>query len=359
VFGGLNRIFAPSTQLMLQRLTFPSGTVNYYFQATIGQLWEYYDRKNVVLITDDHLAKLYPNVFEGHKTLIVPAGEASKDMDTIGMLCGQLLEMEATRQTTLIGIGGGVVTDIAGFLAAVYMRGVTFGFVPTSLLAMVDASVGGKNGVNLGLHKNVVGTIRQPEFILYDTGFLNTLPDAEWSNGFAEIIKYACIFDAELFGHLEINDLSFYRHNAPALSELVTRCVAWKNKTVADDEQEKGVRKLLNFGHTAGHAIETLNAVPHGSAVALGMVIACKVSEIEGLLDGGSSSRLRSLLQRYGLPVHVEIDMSKLMDLLKTDKKRKDDTIDYILLRKIGDAIIRPLSFPVIEKALATYESNN
>jgi len=343
---------------MKQQVVFPSGTVNYYSGTSLQELPEY-NAPHTVLVTDATIAALYPQIFEGRKTLVIPAGEDSKHIETITALSDRLLEMEADRGTLLIGVGGGVITDITGFIASVYMRGIRFGFIPTTLLAMVDASIGGKNGVNLGLHKNVIGTIRQPEFILYDTHFLSTLPTAEWSNGFAEIIKYACIFDADMFHELQGNDLPFYRTDTGALDSIINRCVAWKNKTVTKDEQEKGIRKLLNFGHTAGHAIETLYSLPHGHSVSIGMVVACLLSETYTGLEQGAAKSIRELLQRYGLPHHIQLDPAETMNILKADKKRKGGNINYILLKSIGDAVIHPLPLAAIEKALQTYESNN
>jgi 3-dehydroquinate synthase len=291
--------------------------------------------------------------------LVVPPSESSKDMHTIESLAKGLLSAEATRSTVLVGVGGGVVTDITGFLASVYMRGVSFGFVPTSLLGMVDAAVGGKNGVNIGMNKNIAGTIAQPEFILYDAGFLDTLPDDEWSNGFAEIIKYACIFDAPLFTELSNQNISFFKHDKAATENLMERCVHWKNKTVTEDEREQGIRKLLNFGHTAAHAIENLYEIPHGKAVAIGMVIACMISEDVTGLDSRVTTQLRQLLSQYHLPVKMKIDAKKAMDILRLDKKRKGDQIDYILLLQTGQAVTRSLPFDIIEKALAEYDSHH
>jgi len=339
---------------MQQTVTFPSGTVEYHFQSSFSEYLGACDPNHTVLVTNEHIAHLYPQLFEGRKTLIIAPAESSKCLDTIGRLTKELIVLEATRKTTLIGVGGGVVTDITGFLASVYMRGVPFGFVPTTLLGMVDAAIGGKNGVNAGLNKNIIGTINQPNFILFDTGFLSTLPDEEWSNGFAEIIKYACIFDADLFAELGKNSISAYReHGNTDLAALIERCVAWKNKTVAEDEHEQGVRKLLNFGHTAAHAIENMYELPHGKAVAIGMVIACMLSEDVMGLDKGVTVQLKELLNRYGLPVRHDIDVKQAMDILKMDKKRVNETIDYILLEEVGKAVIKPLPFSVIEHTLA------
>lgn len=343
----------------MQQISFPSGTVSYYFNSAVQQLPEYCNMQQVVFVTDSHVAALYPQVFAGHKTMVLPAGEHSKSMDTITGLCRQLLQMEATRSTLLVGVGGGVVTDITGFLASVYMRGVQCGFVPTTLLAMVDAAIGGKNGVDLELYKNTIGTIRQPSFILYDTQFLQTLPQTEWSNGFAEIIKYACIFDASLFRELSSNDLAHYMQQPLLLQAVINTCVSWKNNTVIADELETGQRKLLNFGHTAGHAIETLYSLPHGAAVSIGMLIAAQLSVAEAGLAAEAVSQLQQTLERYLLPVSQHIDSNKVMELLRADKKRKNDTIAFILLKSIGHGLIQPLTFPVIEQAISAYESKN
>jgi 3-dehydroquinate synthase len=345
---------------MQQSVSFPSGTVNYLFESSFDDIWQTYDREHAIIVTNEHVAKLYGRHFKDHKMLVIPPMESSKDLHTIGTLAKELLQLEATRKTLLIGVGGGMVTDVVGFLASVYMRGVPFGFVPTTLLGMVDAAVGGKNGVNVSMNKNILGTITQPKFILYDTTFLDTLPDDEWSNGFTEIIKCACIFDAGMFDELSKQSISYYKdQNDGALNELIKKCVDWKNKTVMEDEKENGIRKLLNFGHTAAHAIENLYEIPHGKAVGIGMVIACKISEHVAGLDKGVTERLTGLLSRYHLPVRMKIDAKKAMEILKMDKKRNDNLVDYIVLEKIGQAAIRSLPFDVIENALITYESNN
>ncbi len=344
---------------MLQQIKFPSGTVNYYFDSKVELLWELFATRQVVLITDKNVASLYPALFRGRNTIILQGGESSKDYSTVVSICNRLIEFESTRNTLLIGIGGGVITDITGFVASVYMRGVSFGFVPTSLLCMVDAAIGGKNGINLGLHKNMMGTISQPEFILYDTRFLKTLPDAEWSNGFAEIIKYGCIFDANLFEELRNSTLSAYRADSIALQSVIDRCVNWKNTTVQTDEHEKGIRKLLNFGHTAGHAIETLYKIPHGCAVGIGMLIACEISTAVTGLNPNTSWQLLLTLTQYNLPTQISIDVQNVMSILRSDKKRNKNTVDYIVLSAPGNAGIQPLPFNVIENALNIYESNN
>lgn len=332
-------------------VSFPSGIVNFH-TAAASETDTIYSGKDVILLTDVHVAAAQPALFEGRKTIVIPAGEQHKHLQTVEYICTELLRLEATRSSVLIGVGGGVVTDIAGFVAATYMRGIDFGFIPTSVLAMVDAAIGGKNGVNIGLHKNISGTITQPGNIILDASLLKTLPAAEWSNGFAEVIKYACLFDNALFEALRQRDIDFYINNPTAMQRVINTCVGWKNKVVVADEHEKGERKLLNFGHTAAHAIENLYDLPHGQAVAIGMIVAMQLSEEVTGMGKQHTAQLRAMLQQYGLPVAYDIDVAKVMDILKMDKKRAGDMIDYILLEDIGKAVIKPLPLTTIENAL-------
>ena len=340
---------------MQETISFSSGPVDYYFESSLAILDSITGNASCVVITDANIAGLYKDQLAAFRTIVLPAGEAEKNIHTIAGITEKLLEYEAHRSTWIIGIGGGVITDITGFIASIYMRGVPFSFVLTTLLGMVDASIGGKNGVDFGLQKNLLGTIRQPRFILQDASFLKTLPAVESSNGFAEIIKYACIFDTALFDIIEQRDLTFYQNDDVALNALLVRCAGWKNKTVVADETETGVRKLLNFGHTAGHAIETVHGVAHGQAIAIGMLIACKVSEqVTGLPDD-FAGQLRNLLRQYQLPVALEVDVDRVMQVLKMDKKRNADTIDFIALESGGAGTIRNISFDVIHNALIAF----
>lgn len=340
---------------MQYSLTFPTGSVKYLFQAHFTELRQYIDTNNSVLLIDSRVAGLYEHSFKSYRTILIQADEQYKTWAQVSNICDQLLGFEADRNTTLIGIGGGITTDIAGFVASVYMRGISFGFVPTTLLAMCDAAIGGKNGVNQNLQKNLIGTIQQPSFIFYDTNFLQTLSPTEWSNGFAEVIKYACLFDAALFNELELNNIAHYQNNSEALQLLIERCADWKNNVVMGDEKESGKRKLLNFGHTAGHAIETIYNIPHGSAVAVGMVIAARISEKDAGLDPDTTERLKQLLQRYGLPISTVLESERVMQVLSMDKKRDSNGVSYILLRDIGKATIQRLSFEQIKFGLETY----
>lgn len=336
-------------------ISFSGKKVSYYTKAAFADVNNIIRTEESIIITDSNVARLYGDSFKSYKAVIeIPAGEEYKTFDTIQYILMQLLQTEAHRKTTIIGIGGGMVTDIAGFAASIYMRGIPFGFVPTTLLGMVDASIGGKNGINFMLQKNFAGTISQPEFILFDTSFLNTLPDEEWSNGFAEIIKYACLFDRELFETLKENNLEYYKSNPEELNNVIEKCIAFKNKIVQKDEHEHGTRKLLNFGHTAGHAIETIKEISHGRAVALGMLIACKLSEQYGL-NTSIYSQVKELLHQYDLPDSVQGDASSIMKVLSMDKKRNNDTISFVLLKDIGEAYIHDTDINTIRETIESF----
>lgn len=336
-------------------VSFPGGDTEYYLQSGYSQLLQAAPVAGSIIITDSTVHRLYGHLFSEYRVLIVEAGEKHKTWETIELLAEKLAAFEAHKHTRLVGIGGGMVTDITGFLASVYMRGINCSFVPTTLLSMVDAAIGGKNGINVGLYKNMLGNIRQPGFILYDLSFLESLQDKEWSNGFAEIIKYACIGDAALFEELSASTLTAYKIRAEKLNNLIRRCVQQKNEIVLADEQENGIRKLLNFGHTTGHAFETLYHLQHGQAVAFGMIVALIASE--NILGTSADIRLQlvQLLAQYALESRLRIDVEKVMDTVKRDKKRKDGTIDFILLAETGRAVIEPVTFDQVRNALQIF----
>lgn len=334
-------------------ITFPSGdTTEYYFEVTSTDLRQLATPENTIAITDEHVAKLHGERLSGYRLLIMPAGECAKTLDTIAYLTTQLLKAGAHRKTVLLGIGGGVVTDVVGYLAASFMRGVPAGFVPTTLLGMVDAAIGGKNGVNVGLHKNMLGTVRQPRFVCYDTTFLETLEDEHWASGFAEIIKYGHIADTRILTTLAAADILYFKGHPEKLSELIAGCADIKNKIVAADEQEDGLRRVLNFGHTAGHAFETIYGLPHGYAVGLGMRVATRLSEIHKGLNTAVGTGLSELLSRYGLPLTQTHDAEDVLRLLTTDKKRTGQGIGYVLLEKPGVAVTQVLRPEEIREAL-------
>lgn len=330
--------------------TFSQKAVSCYFDADFSVIDKLTDEASIVIITDENVYKLHAKKFSGYPVIKIQAGEAHKNQATVDNIIGELINLGAHRNTFLLGVGGGVITDIAGYVAAIYMRGVKFGLVPTSILAMVDAAIGGKNGIDVGVYKNMVGTIRQPEFIFYDYSFLETLPVAEWVNGFAEIIKHACIKDALLFAVLERYSIHDYQTDKTLIAHLIEKNVAIKTGIVVNDEFEKGDRKLLNFGHTIGHAIENLHGIPHGHAVSIGMVAACNLSEKINGFHFEEAAKIVKLLSQYHLPVDVETDHEKVFDVLKMDKKRKGEGVQFILLNKIGQAEIKFINLDDLEK---------
>jgi 3-dehydroquinate synthase len=329
---------------------FSSKKVAYYFDAGFPYLEDLVDKDHTVIITDENIFKYQQKKFRGWKTIVIKAGEKFKVQATVDAIIEQLIRFETDRKSFLVGVGGGVITDITGYVASIYMRGIRFGFVPSSVLAMVDASIGGKNGIDVGVYKNLVGMIRQPEFLLYDLSLLKSLPEEEWINGFAEIIKHACIKDAALFRELEKNKLSFYRKNKPALSRLIRRNVMIKSAVVQKDEFEHGDRRLLNFGHTLGHAIENIYELSHGRAISVGMAAACLISE--AFTDFRDTARVTKVLHRYGLPALQEFNTKRVFEVLKMDKKKERQAVHYVLLKKIGQATIQSIPVDQLEKLM-------
>ncbi len=321
---------------------FSNSSTDFYLAYGISHLKDITDRQATVLITDENVYNAHSKRFKGWNVIILKAGEEYKVQATVDALIEQLIEMEADRKTTLVGVGGGVITDITGYVASVYMRGLRFGFVPTSLLAMVDASIGGKNGIDVGVYKNMVGMIRQPAFILHDMSLLNTLPQREWENGFAEIIKHACIKDAAMFKQLEENSFKIYQNRKKSVCELIQRNAILKTRVVQQDEFEKGERRLLNFGHTLGHALENQYELLHGQAVSIGMTYACHISE--QLTGFKQTEKVVSVLEKYGLPTYASFNKQKVFDVLKMDKKREKKEMNYVLLEKIGKGVVRSIS---------------
>ena len=328
--------------------TFSGKTTTYYFDADFSYLEKLVDKDHTVLITDEHLFAAQQKRFGGWNTIVINAGEQYKVQATVDSIIEQLIDLDADRKTTLVGVGGGVVTDITGYVAAIYMRGLSFGFVPSSILAMVDASIGGKNGIDVDVYKNMVGTIRQPQFLLYDYGLLKSLPKEEWVNGFAEIIKHAAIKDAALFRELEKNKLTTYQRDKVLLGKLIRRNVVIKSDVVEKDEFEQGERRLLNFGHTLGHAIENIYELSHGQAISIGMVAACMISEEFGPFR--ETDRVIDMLKRYGLPTLAEFDPKEVMEVLRKDKKKVKDTMNYVMLNRIGQGVVKAIPLVELEK---------
>lgn len=333
-----------------KKIRFDGKPVDLYFDGNFARLKELVDKKTAIILTDENVFDAHTQKFRGWNTIVLKAGEGYKIQATVDAVIAQLIEMGAGRNTVLVGVGGGVITDLAGYIAAIFMRGIPVAFVPTTLLAMVDAAIGGKNGIDVEIYKNMVGTVHQPAFILYDLAFLKTLPEEQWRSGFAEVVKHACIADAGLFRQLEINGALHYRKKKVALAELVQKNALLKTKIVLQDPYEQGLRRILNFGHTLGHALENQYELTHGEAISIGMYYAAGLSGKLGAFR--HAERVGALLEQYGLPTAAQYDKNKVMPALRADKKKSGAGIHFVLLEKIGKAFTMELPFSQIEATL-------
>lgn len=303
-----------------------------------------------VVITDANIDRLYPNLVRRFEHIIVGQGEVCKSLQTVERVYRELMAMGADRSTFILGIGGGIVTDIAGYVAATYMRGVEFGFVSTTLLGQVDASIGGKNGVNVADYKNMVGTFRHPRFVIADVEMLRTLPKRELRAGMAEVVKSAIIADAELFERLERCGEVIY-DSVEDMQEAMLGAVAVKAHIVKEDEREGGVRRLLNLGHTLGHAIEKCtHEVNHGEAVAIGMSLVAHAAVRRGDLGEDVAERIDRVLMLLGLKLEMPVTMTEMLREVKYDKKKKNNTIRLIVPKRIGECAVVEMSFEELEQ---------
>lgn len=323
--------------------------------------------KQVVVVTNETIAPLYLDRVLKHlsdysvETVILPDGEQFKTLEFVGKIFDKLLVSKFSRNSTLIALGGGVIGDMGGFAAACYQRGIAFIQIPTTLLAQVDSSVGGKTGVNHPLGKNMIGAFYQPQAVIADADVLDTLDDRQLSAGLAEVIKYGLIRDVEFFDWLEHNIDALLARDKAALAFAIERSCTNKAEVVAEDETETGVRATLNLGHTFGHAIETgmgYGEYLHGEAVAIGTCQAADLSRRKGWLNDEDVARIIALFKKAKLPVTppIQLDAERFMELMAVDKKNVDGQIRLILLQKIGVATL-PVNVPreLLEMTLKSY----
>lgn len=311
--------------------------------------------KKICLVSDTNVFNIYGKTVEksleenGFKTVtyVFSAGEASKTTQTAVSIVEFMAQNELTRNDLVVALGGGVCGDMAGFAAAVYLRGIDFIQIPTSLLAQVDSSVGGKTAVDLPQGKNLCGAFHQPLLVLIDSNTLDTLTPHFFSDGMAEAIKMGCIKSASLFEKIE-------RENArDIIDDIIFECVSLKAEVVECDEKEHGERALLNFGHTVGHAIEKLynfTSVSHGEAVGIGMVLISKAAENNGITEKGTAKRIASVLEKYGLKTTDSHSADEIIAAMHADKKRTGEEIKFIFVDKIGSSLIKPISYVDIPK---------
>ena len=347
----------------MKRITIPIDDRSYPVLVGHGLLkepatWiESMPARTVAILTNERVAPLYLDTlrdalagFDVH-VLVLPDGETEKSFAAYENAITFLADHGIRRDACLLALGGGVIGDICGFVAATWMRGVRFVQVPTTLLAQVDASVGGKTAINIPAGKNLVGAFHQPSLVVADTATLDTLDDREYRAGLAEVVKYGAIRDAEFLDDIERQVDELLERRPDVLVDIVARSVTHKAEVVAEDERESGVRALLNFGHTFGHAIETdtgYRRFLHGEAVAIGMVVAARLSEDRGLCPPGVAKRLSFTLRRLGLPVTIPADIAAddLLDLMLLDKKNTSQGQRFILLRDTGQAFVDVESRP-------------
>lgn len=308
--------------------------------------------KRYGVISDDHVASLYADRLMASlkesgidaELITFPRGEESKNLGTMASLCSELAKRNFDRKDGLIALGGGVTGDITGFLASIYMRGIPFVQIPTTLLAQVDSSVGGKTGVDIPEGKNLVGTFYQPRAVYIDTSVLQTLPQQELLGGLAEVIKYGVIVDAEFFQYLEDNRQAILALDKQIITGAIARCCELKAWVVEQDEREGDLRRILNFGHTIGHAIEAASgfSLIHGLCVAMGMRAVSELAVRLGHLNDEEAARITRVIKAYGLPADIpaKLDRTRIKGYLKTDKKTVGGRVFYVLPQRIGKVFV-------------------
>lgn len=327
-----------------------ASTTTFCFDADFLIIDKLVDKHNQFFLTDEHVFAAHQKQFRDRQTIVIPAGEDQKSMSVAEEIIHALIQKQANRNSVLIGVGGGVISDITGFVAGIFMRGISSILFPTSLVAMCDAAVGGKNGVNIGQLKNMAGLIRQPNYIIYHYPFLKSLSTFEWQMGFSEVIKHACIQSPAMFRTLQLQSLGYFRKDAEAINNLIQKNVQLKVRIVQGDEQERGNRKILNFGHSLAHALERSHNLAHGQAVAIGIVAAAIISQWK--LGFKKAAAVIELVERYKLPAMIDFDVEETLTLLKADKKSSRSTIDYVLLNDIGKPQIVAISFEELKSFL-------
>lgn len=327
---------------------------------SVKNIRNYTAPENTVIVTDENIHRLYSSEYADYPAIVIGTGEGIKTLSTVETIMRRLVEFRAHRKTFLLGIGGGIVCDIAGFAASIYMRGIPFGFVSTSLLSQVDASVGGKNGVNIDGLKNMAGVINQPEFVICDHRMLSTLPDDEYINGMAELVKTACLDSEGLFTFISKNREKLLGRDDEAVSEAVYRSVRYKAAIVEQDEREENVRRLLNLGHTLGHAVEKVNGTKHGYAVSAGIGFALDYSRSLGLADSNTVDEVKGLLEFFSLPcglgeVISKEDIPAVLSAVESDKKKGGSSINFVLPERIGRSVIRSIENEELIKFINEY----
>ena len=322
---------------------------------SLGSVKKYLPHGRVIIITDENISRLYRDKFPGFPVITIGTGEKIKTIDTVGEITDEFIRLGVDRGSFILGIGGGLVCDITGFAASIFMRGLGFGYVSTTLLSQVDASVGGKTGVNYRGYKNMLGSFRQPEFVLCDPDMLKTLPEQDYRSGFAEVVKHGVIKDRELFNYLSNYPDEIKNREIAFLSKIVSDSIKIKAGVVRKDPTEHGYRRILNFGHTFGHAIESVFGLTHGESISLGMIIASDISVKKGLLDNKEARQIKKLLSDLGLVDQTKHDYARLASAIGKDKKKNKDLIHFVCITSIGETKIIPIAIEELKSFIMDY----
>ena len=327
----------------------PAFNVRQQSEVYIGSaaeiLPELLPQGRVVVVSDATIDRLCHPLLAKYDSVLIGTGESIKTLQTVETLYRRFIELGVDRSTFVLGIGGGIVTDVAGFAASTYMRGLPFGFISTTLLGQVDASVGGKNGVNVDGYKNMAGTFTQPQFVVCDPSLLRSLPDREFRAGLAEVVKAAIIADADLFGRIEQTSFETLRTDTDLLSDVISAAIRVKADIVEYDEKESGERRKLNLGHTLAHAIEkSSNRMNHGEAVAVGTALIAGAAVKLGVLKEEERQRIAEVLSRLGFDLTPPVEIKRLLKEVGKDKKNEDGMLRIVLPVGIGDCEVRKMA---------------
>ena len=305
--------------------------------------------RKFVVISSENILKSYPEIFQDINLITIDDIESHKNLATIEDIIGKLAGFGVDRSFILIGIGGGIVCDITGFVAHIYMRGIRFGLVPTTLLALTDAAIGGKNGVNFGCNKNMIGSFDNPDFIVADSNFVQTLSEEQYMSGLGEVIKYALIGNGEILRILTDDKDKVLARDGATMQKVIGDAIRTKIEIVKQDPDDKGIRQILNFGHTIGHSIEITEGIPHGIAVVKGINAAIDISFKAGILPEKEVQFIKQLLIDFGYDISYHLG-KKQFEALANDKKKENSHIRFVLLEGIGKPIIKNLTIDEIAR---------
>ncbi len=328
-------------------LDFKNGRTIVEIGGSLGRIGDLPPNCRNIILTDGNVRRLQGKRFPEGPIIEMGEGEESKSFEQVREIFSELLELDVKRTDRLVGIGGGIVCDIAGFVSSTWMRGMRLALLPTTLLAQADAAIGGKNGFNLGGRKNMVGTFKQPEKVLCDVDVLATLEQDELRNGLAEIIKHACIADASFLEFLDRNIDAILADQRAIMEKAIHDSVQIKARIVQQDELESGKRMVLNLGHTLGHAIES-TGLNHGEAVSIGMALSARISMRRGKLGEEETARIISVLKKAGLPTELEVDAGRVLEIARSDKKIREGKLNFVMLEGIGKPVVVPTTLEEI-----------